>query len=116
MVLCHDVEAVLVGIIDDFVQPDDVWVLQALEDFQLLDYAVVGRLCLPLQLLLQHALAHLLDRVRELGLCIDTELDCGKRAFTEGLDDSVLVDHATFAALEALQSRCADRRGLSLRD
>jgi len=78
MILGDQVNVIFLGVIDDFVQVDDVRVVQPLQYYKLLFHAVVGILAQTRGFLLESLLVHLLDRVHVLRLRIDAELDSGE--------------------------------------
>jgi hypothetical protein len=61
--LCHQIDLVFFGIVDDLVQPNDVRVLQALEHFELRNDAVEGVLAFACPFLHQEGFVHFFDRI-----------------------------------------------------
>lgn len=99
VVLCHEVNVtVLLGIVNDFLEPDDVWMLQLLQNLELLKDRIVGRPTGSKHLALQISLGHLLER-EQLAVWALAQQHLGEAALAQRAYHVVIVNVDDFLFL-----------------
>jgi hypothetical protein len=88
---CHEVDVVLVWVVDDLVQPDNVRVLKSLQHLELLKDAVICTFALASFFLFKYLLIHFFKCIFDFSVFIKPEEYCGKTALPEYFYQLILV-------------------------
>lgn len=87
-----EVDFVLSWVVYNFVQPDDVRMLQSFQDFQLFEDTVVSIFALSCFFLFENCFVHFFERILYLCVFVGTEIYYSKATFAEDFFNYILIN------------------------